>query len=62
MSRCPATVSRLMVVGYNPGLEALLVWLLPTASLVLVELDGSWSSVGQGSGRLVELVTPRQLS
>lgn len=74
VSRCPATVSRLMVVGHNPGLEAFLVWLLPeppsvpddgkllpTASLALVELDGPWSSLDAGSARLVEIVRAREL-
>ncbi|ATJ84350.1 SixA phosphatase family protein [Halomonas beimenensis] len=75
VARCPDVTSRLMVVGHNPGLEDFLTWLLPepppvpedgkllpTAALARVELDGAWASLGQGAGRLVELVTPRQLS
>ncbi|MBB3231898.1 SixA phosphatase family protein [Halomonas stenophila] len=71
---CPAAVSRLMVVGHNPGLEALLVWLLPesppvpddgkllpTASLARLTLDGPWSSLGAGKARLVEIQRVREL-
>lgn len=74
VSRCPARVSRLMVVGHNPGLEAFLVWLLPepppvpddgkllpTASLARLTLDGPWSSLEAGAARLVEIRRARAL-
>ncbi|RTR01483.1 SixA phosphatase family protein [Halomonas nitroreducens] len=74
VSRYPATLSRLMVVGHNPGLEAFLVWLLPeppavpddgkllpTAGLARLSLDGPWSSLDAGKARLVEIRRVREL-
>jgi phosphohistidine phosphatase len=65
----PDTYVRPMVVGHNPGLEALVEALtgvavhLPTAALACVELpiDG-WADIGTNAGgRLVDLWTPRGL-
>jgi len=58
-----------MVVGHNPGLEALLAWLtgeqepLPTAALAQVEFDiASWSELAHSAGgRLANLWRPKEL-
>ncbi|WP_345974494.1 histidine phosphatase family protein [Sulfurimonas sp. HSL3-7] len=61
---------RVMVVGHNPGLEALLERLtgeeqiLPTAALARVELPiKGWRKLGDSvDGELIDLWTPRQFS
>lgn len=66
-----------LLIGHNPGLHELAVALasrgprdelarlrakLPTAALVVLELDAaSWRDVEPGCGRLVELLLPREL-
>lgn len=66
-----------LLIGHNPGLHELAVSLvsrgsrdelarlrakLPTAALVVLELDAaSWRDVEPGCGRLVELLLPREL-
>jgi len=66
-----------LLIGHNPGLHELAVALasrgprdelarlrakLPTAALVILELDvASWRDVEPGCGRLVELLVPRDL-
>lgn len=70
----PATASRIMIVGHNPGLEELLVYLtgsdinppddgkpLPTATLAILETDQEWSSLKESSARLTRLIRPRTL-
>ena len=77
----PARVSQLMVVGHNPGLEAVVGLLVrepvrrkerarhealeekfPTCALAILDFDvGRWRDVGQGSGKLVDFVRPKDL-
>jgi len=68
---------RLLLVGHNPGLERLLIELAhnderglrnrvaagyPTAALAIVELQANhWSEVAPGSGKIVELILPKEL-
>ncbi|RAR61463.1 phosphohistidine phosphatase [Onishia taeanensis] len=72
--RTPDTIRRLMLVGHNPDLEDLLHYLLPeppalgddgkllpTASLVRLAIDGSWSHLALGGARLVEIRRARKL-
>lgn len=74
VARCPDDISRLMVVGHNPGLEEFLDWLspeplpdaedgkrLPTAALARLGLDGAWASLAAGGARLLELQRPKAL-
>ena len=62
------SVTELMLVGHNPGLEELTERLtgererLPTAALVRLELRAEgWPQVEEGSGRLDWVVRPREL-
>ena len=61
----PAGYKRGLVIGHNPGLEALIVMLtgrqvtMPTASLVLVEINGDWEAIR--SGRFVRQWKPKEL-
>ena len=74
----PAEAERLLLVGHNPGLEQLVLHLVPagaddrargevedkypTASLAEIALDVTgWGEVGEGAGRLVRFVRPRDL-
>jgi phosphohistidine phosphatase len=66
-----------LLVGHNPGLERLLVELTrddgkglrrsvahkyPTGALAIVELPAHrWTNVAPGSGKLVELILPKEL-
>ena len=70
-------VERLLLVGHNPGLERLVAMLarddgkglrdevkhkFPTAALAVIELaSGKWSEVGPASGKVVELIFPKEL-
>ena len=70
-------VGRLLIVGHNPGLERLVATLahddgtglrgrvaekFPTAALAVIELPVThWSQVAPGSGKLVELILPKEL-
>lgn len=69
---CPEMARRVLLVGHNPGLEALLLSLcgplsspgkklLPTAALARVEVTVPWTALGPGKGRLVARVRPRDL-
>ena len=66
-----------LIVGHNPGLEELIAELtrddrkgyrrrvagkFPTGALVIVELPaGRWAEVEAGSGKIVELIVPKEL-
>jgi phosphohistidine phosphatase len=71
-AKCPSV----LLVGHNPGIEALAVALLqvpagplgkrlregmPTAALAAFELDGSWAALDDGAARLTHYITPKDL-
>lgn len=73
----PDSIDRLLLVGHNPGLEDLVLMLVPdvgddardaveekypTASLVEIDFDvGHWADIKAGSGRLAYFKRPRDL-
>ncbi len=71
----PEAVERLLIVGHNPGLEALALLLTeggerrgeleikyPTAALAEISLPvGRWSEVGERVGTLARFIRPRDL-
>ena len=74
LKACPANTRRLLLVGHNPELEALLLYLakdevampndgklLPTASLALLAIDGRWDKMRAGCARLERTVRPKSL-
>ena len=69
LSQLDDTISRVMVVGHNPGLEELTQWLtgiytsLPTAALAVIQLDIShWRELDGGArGQLVQVYRPKEL-
>jgi phosphohistidine phosphatase len=59
---------RVMLVGHNPGFEDLLTRLtgergrMPTAAIACIEFQvDRWDDVEEGQGKLVWLLTPKQL-
>jgi phosphohistidine phosphatase len=66
--RLPDSISCALMVGHNPGFEDLVGRLtgsperMPTAALADVEfIIDRWEDVEDGKGRLVSLLTPKQL-
>jgi phosphohistidine phosphatase len=71
----PPTARALMVVGHNPGMQGLTLALAgdgdpealaraqekyPTCAIAVLEIPGTWSSVGPGSAVLDRFVVPRE--
>jgi len=64
----PSEADSAMIVGHNPGMEGFIRILtgrpepMPTAALAIIDLaiDG-WSEVDSGTGRLVEVIRPKEL-
>jgi len=66
--RLPFDRQRVLMVGHNPGFEDLLTRLtgergrMPTAALACIEFHvDRWDDVEDGQGKLVWLLTPKQL-
>jgi phosphohistidine phosphatase len=70
----PDAVRSLMVIGHNPGIQAVAMRLAgsgedlervarkyPTGALATLDLEGSWHELGPGAARLAEFVTPKDL-
>lgn len=71
---CPDTAARVMLVGHNPGMEDLLVWLaseavavpedgklLPTATLARLQMPDDWRGLAAGCARLQSITRPGAL-
>ena len=74
LRECAVDSLRLMIVGHNPGLEELVLYLsdqtieapgehplMPTAALALFEVPDDWSELEGNSARLVGITRPREL-
>ena len=66
--RLPDEYRRVLMVGHNPGFEDLLTRLtgergrMPTAAIACIEFQvDHWNEVEDGEGKLVWLLTPKQL-
>ena len=72
----PAATERLLLVGHNPGLEDLALWLVPisedplrmaleskypTATLAEMTFAGDWADLKPGAAQLTKFVRPRDL-
>ncbi len=75
LAACPADAQRVLLVGHNPGLETLLMFLdeenlplpengklLPTATLAAFNMPTDWSDLSQSSGELLYLTRPSDLA
>lgn len=70
---CPATARRVLLIGHNPGLEQLLLWLcpqttipsdgklLPTGAVARIGLAAAWPALDPGGGHLLHLQRPHDL-
>ena len=71
---CPQAAGRVMLVGHNPGLEELLMWLtieavpvpddgklLPTATLARLQMPADWQALTAGCARLEAITRPGTL-
>ena len=75
LGRCPSEARIVLLVGHNPGLEDLVLYLagddveepadgklLPTATLVRLETGDDWSKLDPGSAQLITITRPRNLA
>jgi phosphohistidine phosphatase len=74
LTDCPAMYNRVLLVGHNPELEELLVYLvnpkslpqveklLPTAALARLALPDNWTQLDKGCAELLGIVSPKSLS
>ena len=78
IATAPERAKTLLVVGHNPGLQAVAVTLggagdrdarervrdqFPTAALAVIDLDiPDWAAIRPAGGRLVQFVTPRAIA
>jgi phosphohistidine phosphatase len=74
LGECQQKLARVMLVGHNPGLEELLLWLtgdtvalpedgklMPTATLARLQLQADWPLLQAGDARLLSLTRPDTL-
>lgn len=74
LADCPPAAGRVLLVGHNPGLEQLLIYLcgsgarvepgaklLPTTALAVIDTEREWSELNPDCGQLVQLVRVREL-
>ncbi len=77
LGRVEADVGRLLLVGHNPGLQALILWLtadrlpadcaylaenLPTGALVVLDVDApDWARLARGCATVRHAMRPREL-
>jgi len=72
LKRCPPAARIVLLVGHNPGLEELVLYLagdepdrsadgklLPTATLARLEMPDDWSALASGCAQLVTITRPR---
>ncbi|MGB5640533.1 MAG: histidine phosphatase family protein [Sedimenticolaceae bacterium] len=74
LADCPAEAQRVMLVGHNPGLELLLIYLadqaleipakgslMPTAALARLAMPDDWSALQEAEAKLLQLIRPSSL-
>ena len=74
LAACPRDARRVMIVGHNPGLEDLVVFLaggavpepddaklMPTATVAHFRMPDDWDDLRPGAGLLVTIMRPRWL-
>lgn len=74
LRECPEKVRRVMIVGHNPGLEDLVVYLadtppplpedgklMPTATLARLRVKGGWDRLEQGCAKVLSITRPAEL-
>lgn len=73
LALCPVEKKTVLLVGHNPGLEELLLYLardtvkvpqdglLKTATLAHIAMPDDWTELPEGAAHLVSLTRPRQM-
>jgi phosphohistidine phosphatase len=74
LARLPPNAKTVLLVGHNPGIEELLVYLvgddvgelddgklLPTAALARLEMPHDWSNLTPGCAQLINITLPKTL-
>lgn len=74
LKRCPSDAQSVLLIGHNPGLEELIIYLagdevetpadgklLPTATLARLEVPDDWGALARGCGQLLTITRPRSL-
>jgi phosphohistidine phosphatase len=66
VSETPETVTSLMIIGHNPGMEGFVRFLtgellpMPTAALSIIDLDiEKWEGLTSNCGRLLRMIKPK---
>ncbi|QIK39198.1 histidine phosphatase family protein [Caldichromatium japonicum] len=72
LAKCPRQAGIVLLIGHNPGLEELLLYLvgdeveppadgklLPTATVARLEMPEDWTSLPAGCAHLVSITRPR---
>lgn len=74
LAECPGSVKRVLMVGHNPELEDLLIYLinkmdspavdklLPTAAMARLRMPDDWIHVEHDCAKLVSITSPKMLS
>lgn len=74
LAECPASYKRVLLVGHNPELESLLVFLvkttdiplvekvLPTAALARLKLPDDWTHLEKDCATLLSITSPKLLA
>ena len=73
LAECPIDAKRVLLVGHNPDLEDLLIYLvgashlpdtdklLPTAGLARLQMPADWSHLDAGCAKLLSITHPKTL-
>ncbi|MCK5477746.1 MAG: histidine phosphatase family protein [Methylococcales bacterium] len=74
LADCPANAERILLVGHNPGLEQLLIYLhkgnlevpddgkiLPTATLAILTINENWQSLSKNCAKALSITRPTSL-
>ena len=73
LAECPSDAGRVLLVGHNPELEDLLIYLvgaahlpdtdklLPTAGLARLKMPDDWSNLDAGCAKLLSITHPKSL-
>ena len=74
LALCPHHSKRVLLIGHNPELESLLVFLnkgslaipdcgklLPTATLAVFDMPDDWNVLSKGCGKLLSITRPKDL-
>jgi phosphohistidine phosphatase len=74
LALCPNDSKRVLLIGHNPELESLLVFLnkgrllspddgklLPTATLAIFAMPDNWNALSKGCGKLLSITRPKDL-